>query len=82
MLIDQYGFEAVSEFYRRRKLQAYKICTNGNVTYLCFHDTPRRAIHRITENGNEITVEWALGEWENREILEYVPINQPLEDGR
>jgi len=79
MQIDQYGFEATSEYFHRRKLQPYRIAENGAVTYLCFDDAPLRPIHRVTKTATETVVEWAYGAWAERESLVYVPINQTLE---
>ena len=79
MQIDQYGFEATSEYFHRRKLQPYRIAESGTATYLCFDDGDKRPIHRITKTDAETVVEWAYGAWTDRETLNYVPINQTLE---
>jgi len=76
MQIDQYGFEATSEFFQRRKLQPYRIAVSGNVTYICFDNASRRPIHRITRTDTETVVEWAFGYWNRRAELTYIPINQ------
>lgn len=80
MQIDQYGFEATSQFFRRLKLQPHRIDeATANVTYCCFDDGAKRPIHRITKSGTETIIEWAYGAWEDRAGLLYVPINQTLE---
>lgn len=79
MQIDQYGFEATSTHFQRRKLQPHRVAETGDVTYLCFTNEELRPIHRITKTATETVIEWAYGAWESRETLDYVPINQTLE---
>ncbi len=79
MQIDQYGFEATSVYFHRRKLQPYRIAEAGSVTYLCFDDGEKRPVHRITKTDTETVIEWAYGMWADRATLNYVPINQTLE---
>ena len=79
MQIDCYGFEATSVFFQRKRLLPHRVLTDGDVTYLCLDDAPIRPIHRITKTGGETVIEWALGAWENRDSLAYVPINRTLE---
>lgn len=79
MQIDQYGFEATSVHFQRRKLQPYRVAESGSVTYLCFTDGDPRPIHRITKTATETVIEWAYGAWDSRETLVYVPVNQTLE---
>ena len=42
ILIDQYGFESTSQWYHRRRLEAYKVkkMDDGTV-YSCFHEAAR-----------------------------------------
>lgn len=81
MQIDQYGFEAVSAFFKSRQLQTHRVKTIAGATYVCFGDEPVRPIHRIARNpeNGETVVEWAYGAWEDAENLEYIPINQTRE---
>ena len=79
MQIDQYGFEATSVHFQKRKLSPYRVAESGSVTYLCFDDGDLRPIHRITKNATETVIEWAYGAWADRESFAYVPINQTLE---
>ncbi len=79
MQIDQYGFEATSEYFHRRMLQPYRVAETEGVTYICFDAAPRRPIHRVTKTAAETVVEWAYGAWADRETLVYVPINRTLE---
>ena len=79
MQIDQYGFEATSIHFHRRKLQPYRVAEAGSVTYLCFDDGEKRPVHRITKTDVETVIEWAYGIWANRETLAYVPINDTWE---
>ena len=79
MLMDCYGFLAFQRGYRRVELEAYKIKTAGDATYICYGDEPLRAIRRIRTQGDETTVEWAFGPWEKAEKLEYRPISEQME---
>ena len=77
MQIDQYGFEATSVHFRNTRLQPYKVDDAGNgATYLCFENAAEVPIHRITVSGTVTTIEWALGAWDDRAALAYIPINQ------
>ena len=79
-VIDQFGRPQNSiNFGSPHEPLPYKIKSSGSTTYVCFFDTPKRAIHRITENGGEKTVELAYGEWENAAALTYAPINSNIE---
>lgn len=51
----------------------------AGTTFICYADTPNRAIRRITEADGITTVEWAYGAWEERASLNYVPINETVE---
>lgn len=53
--------------------------STAGTTYICYANTAKRAIRRITEAGGVTTVEWAYGAWEQRASLEYVPINNLVE---
>lgn len=48
-------------------------------TYICYANTPKRAIRRITEADGVTTIEWAYGAWDDRAGLDYVPINNLAE---
>ena len=76
MQIDQYGFEATSVDFHKRKLQPYRVAEDGDITYLCFDDGDLRPIHRITKTGSETVIEWTYGAWGDRATLSYLPINQ------
>ena len=41
------------------------------VIYICFADTTTRCVRRITEADGATTVEFAIGNWENRANLTY-----------
>ena len=49
------------------------------VIYICFDDTTTRCVRRITEADGATTVEFAIGNWENRANLTYQPVNTTLE---
>ena len=80
MQIDCYGFVAISEFFRRKQLDAYKMKSKDGILYVCFHDRPKRPIHRLDrdENGGPRLM-WAYGKWEEAEGLHYIPINETME---
>ena len=52
----------------------YTIDDQGDVTYICFFDTPKRAIHKIADG----KVEVAYGAWADRASLTYGPVNELL----
>ena len=47
MQIDCYGFEATSQWFKRRTLDPYLIKRSEGITYLCFGNQLNRPIHRI-----------------------------------
>ena len=53
----------------------YITVTEAGATYVCFYETPKRAVHRIT-NGK---VEVGFGAWDDRANLQYHPVNTFLE---
>lgn len=57
----------------------YKMAQDGDTIYVCFFNTPKRAIHRITSSGSEKTVEAAFGAWSDRARLTYRPVNDIME---
>ncbi|MGN0847864.1 MAG: hypothetical protein ACI4RA_10840 [Kiritimatiellia bacterium] len=79
MQIDCYGFEATSEFFKRRKLDAHLLKRVDGVLYACFGEEAERPIHRLDrdENGS-VRLMWAYGKWEEAETLRYVPINETM----
>ena len=77
--IDCYGFEAASEHFQRRKLEAYLIKNDGGIVYACFGTGEMRPIHRIDKDSDGcVRVMWAYGKWEEAEDLDYVPINETI----
>ena len=80
MQIDCYGFEATSEFFRRKELDVHLLKQVGETVYCCFGAGTRRPIHRIDRApGGEVRVMWAYGSWDDAETLRYVPINETME---
>ena len=81
MQIDCYGFEATSEFFRRKKLEVFmlKKMDDGTV-FMCFEDEPKKPIHRldVAPDGSS-RVMWAYGKWSEAENLVYRPINDTME---
>lgn len=77
--IDCYGFEAGSEGFQRRRLEAYLIKTDGGVVYACFGKGDSRPIHRIDKDPDGcVRVMWAYGKWNEAESLSYIPINETM----
>jgi len=80
MQIDCYGFEASSQWFRRKQLDVYLMKEHEGVFYLCFGPQTLRPIHRIDKDTNGVTRQtWAFGKWEDAETLTYIPINQTRE---
>ena len=80
MQIDCYGFEATSQWFKRRTLDPYLIKRSEGITYFCFGDQLNRPIHRIDrdENGS-VRQSWAFGRWADADSLRYIPINETME---
>lgn len=82
MQFDCYGFDAASEGFRRKTLEAHLVKTIGADTFVCFTDAPARCIHRIRRTADGASVTWAFGAWEDAATLDYIPINQTRESER
>ena len=77
--IDCYGFEAPSEHFQKRKLEAHLVKNDGGIVYACFGTEAKRPIHRIDKDPDGcVRVMWAYGRWDEAEDLAYVPINETL----
>ena len=48
--IDCYGFEATSDHFQRRKLEAHLVKNDGGIVYVCFGTEALRPIHRIDKD--------------------------------
>ena len=80
MQIDCYGFEATSQFFKRKELGAYLVKRVDGITYICFSNEPERPIHRLDKDENgSVRLTWAYGRWEDAESLRYIPINETME---
>lgn len=78
--IDCYGFEATSQWFKRRKLEPYLFMHVDDVFYLRYSAAERGPIHRIDRGTNgELWTMWAYGEWGHAPDLSYVPINETME---
>lgn len=80
MQIDCYGFEATSQFFKRKTLDSYLMKRIDGVLYVCFGDGVERPIHRLDrdEHGS-VRLMWAYGKWDDAETLRYIPINETME---
>ena len=80
MQIDCYGFEASSQWFRRKELEVYLMKEVEGILYLCYGNQPMRPIHRIDRDEHGYTREsWAFGRWADVESLRYIPVNQTME---
>ena len=80
MQIDCYGFEATSQFFKRKELAVYLIKRVEGITYMCFGNEPERPIHRLDKDEHgSVRLTWAYGRWEDAESLRYIPINETME---
>ena len=77
--IDCYGFEATSEHFQKRRLEAHLVKNDGGIVYACFGTGDPRAIHRIDHDPDGcVRVMWAYGSWADAENLSYRPINETM----
>ena len=80
MQIDCYGFEATSQFFKRKELDAHLMKRIDGILYVCFGGEEMRPIHRLDKDEHgSVRIMWAYGRWDDAENLAYVPINQTLE---
>lgn len=80
MQIDYYGFEATSEFFKRKELDARLMKRVDGILYVCFGNDENRPIHRLDKDENgSVRLMWAYGKWDEAESLRYIPINQTME---
>ena len=80
MQIDCYGFEATSEFFKRKELDAHLLKRIDGVLYVCFGDEELRPIHRLDRDADgNVRLTWAYGKWDEAETLDYIPINKTKE---
>ena len=75
-----YGFEATSEFFKRKELDAHLMKRVDGILYVCFGSDENRPIHRLDKDEHgSVRLMWAYGKWEEAETLHYIPINQTME---
>ena len=80
MQIDCYGFEATSQFFKRKELDAHLMKRIDGVLYVCFGNGAERPIHRLGVGADGIVRrEWAWGGWDEAEVLDYVPATETME---
>lgn len=51
----------------------------AGITYICYANTAKRSIRRITVANSVTTIEWAYGAWADRATLTYEAINEYIE---
>ena len=80
MQIDCYGFEATSQFFKRKELDAHLMKRVEGVLYVCFGGDALLPIHRLDNDADgSVRLMWAYGRWEDAESLHYIPINETME---
>lgn len=81
MQIDCYGFEATSQFFKRRELEAHLVRREEDGTvYECYGRGAKRPVHRVRRLADGTwEAAWAWGAWDERESLDYVPLDETLE---
>ena len=78
--IDCYGFEATSEFFKRRKLETYLFKESNGAVYECFAEGAERAIHRLDQDADGcVRITWAWGAWADAPLLDYIPLSETRE---
>ena len=62
MQIDCYGFEATSQFFKRKELDAHLMKRVEGVLYVCFGGDAMRPIHRLDKDADgNVRLMWAYG---------------------
>ena len=80
MQIDCYGFEATSQFFKKKELDAHLMKRVDGIMYVCFCSDAMRPIHRLDKDADgSVRLMWAYGRWEDAETLHYIPINETME---
>ena len=75
-----YGFEATSQFFKRKELDAHLMKRIDGILYVCFGGEEMRPIHRLDKDADgSVRLMWAYGRWEDAESLHYIPINETME---
>lgn len=80
LVVDVNGNQHIADFIKITDVP-YQIEVNESpdgvdrIIYERYFNIVPTAIKRITVRGKLITNEWALGDWNNRESLDYMPIN-------
>lgn len=78
VVYDQYGRRPGSNHYGSNveTPEPYRVDEAENIIYICYFDTPQRAVRRITTGADgSTTIEWAHGAWDQRSTLDYQPVN-------
>ena len=71
-IIDMYGHESTSEFFRKKKEMAFEIVKIGTKNYVRYENKTNCAITCVDEtNADDQKVSWTYGSWENKENLTY-----------
>lgn len=80
MQIDCYGFDATSQFFKKKELEAYLVKNIDGILYVAFSDDEIRVIHRLDrDEQGSLRIMWAYGRWEEAQSLKYIPINETME---
>ena len=78
VVIDCFGFPATSEFFQKKKKQAFEIKSVGAKTFIRFDNADKCAMWCLDETSGAI-ISWTYGLWANRESLTFdLDLNQTL----
>lgn len=79
--VDKFGRVNGSVGYRNGELEPYIVDqATAGVTYICYTNDALRAIRRITEAADTITIEVGYGAWPDRATLtNYTPVNNDID---
>ena len=77
-VVDCYGWPSTSEFYMKKKKQAFEVQTAGSKTYIRFDNADVCAIWCVDESAGQ-KIAWTYDAWADRANLTYEnDLNNPL----
>lgn len=77
-VIDCYGWPSTSEFFMKKKKQAYEVQTVGTKTFIRFENAEKCAMWCIDESAGQ-KIAWNYGIWADRASTTFdLDLNQPL----
>ena len=77
-VIDCFGFPSTSEFFQKKKKQAFEVKSVGSKTFIRFDNKDKCAMWCVDESAGTL-IAWTYGVWNNRESLTFdLDLNQAL----